>query len=573
MEWIVIALIGYGIVSSLWNATFGKKKITYTDAQGKKQTETLQKRQPREILGFEKPEIELTPEIQNILNKFENTKDNIFLTGKAGTGKSTLLRYFRATTNKNYAVVAPTGIAAINVQGQTIHSFFGFGIDVTQDRIKYARGEKQSIMLNLETLVIDEISMVRADLLDCINKSLQMNKSSNLPFGGVQIIAIGDPYQLPPVVKTPEYKFFKTVYKTPYFFSSNSYQAGKFTTYELSKIYRQSDPQFIRILNVVRSGDATVEDISELNSKTNAKVPHETAIKLVTTNVLAKSINATELAKIPSEAKLYRGTITGDFKEDQTPTDLELYLKEGARIMLLNNETNRRWVNGDIGTIIEIGQGVVKVKFDDNTYDDVPLHEWDNVKFIFDEEKRKILPEVVGKFIQLPIKLAWAVTIHKSQGMTYENVHIDFGNGTFAPGQAYVALSRCTSLDGLSFETPMSFGDVIVDNDVKAFMEGRASDIGKQPIKNINLPHETTDTDTISQISSIRTDTVDKSDINKLKFFVEFPEKYATGTAKAKEKVDHAKATFEKSKATFDIEFIDAYYDALEKYNKKLGQK
>lgn len=570
MEWLIIGLIGYGIVSSLWNGIFGKKKITYTDVNGNKQTESLKKRQPREILEFEKPEIEITPEIQNILDKFENSKDNIFLTGKAGTGKSTLLKYFRATTNRNYAVIAPTGIAAINVQGQTIHSFFGFGIDVTPDNIKYARGEKLTIMKTLDTLIIDEISMVRADLMDCINTSLQLNRGNKQPFGGVQIIAVGDPYQLPPVVKSPEYKFFKTVYKSPYFFSSNSYQDAYFTTYELSKIYRQSDPLFIGILNNVRTGSVTKEDIESLNENTGSRIPNESAIKLVTTNALARSINSTELSKIPGEAKLYRGVITGDFKEDQIPTEIELFLKEGARIMLLNNEPNRRWVNGDIGTIIEIGQGIVKVKFDDNTYDDIPINEWDNVRFIFDEEKKKILPEVVGKFIQLPIKLAWAVTIHKSQGMTYENVHIDFGNGTFAPGQAYVALSRCTSLDGLTFETPMRIDDILVDTDVKAFMEGRYSDIGKDAISSLTDVQVQAENNHTEKIEIKSTEQFDKSDINKLKFFVEFPEKYATGTEKARQKVENAKNTFERIKETLDIEFVEAYYDALERYNKKL---
>lgn len=559
MEWLLTVIAVAVIYYFIKEAFFGKK-VSYVDPSGKKKTEHLKRRQPRQILEFEKPDIEITPEIENALNRFENTSDNIFLTGKAGTGKSTLLRYFRSTTKKNYAVVAPTGIAALNVQGQTIHSFFGFGIDITPERIRYARADKLNMFRNLDALIIDEVSMVRADLLDCVDISLRKNRRNNLPFGGVQIIAIGDPYQLPPVVKTSEQKFFQTVYSSPHFFSAKSYQNANFSTLELTKIYRQSDAHFISILNNIRSGDLTQKDIDLLNSETNNKKFKDDAVKLVPTNALAKIINNSEMRKLPGEEREYRGHIIGDFNEYVIPTEMDLILKEGARVMLLNNDKRGRWVNGDIGNIISLEKNSVKVKFDDDTFDDVDLNEWDNIKFVFDEEKGKIVPEIVGRFIQLPIKLAWAMTIHKSQGKTYNNVHIDFGTGTFAPGQAYVALSRCISLEGLSFETPMVIDDVITDRSVKKFMGVTLNNVQ-------NIEQKTTARAYRGFPNGTK---VSKSDLNKLNSFINSPEKYATGTVKARGKVKNAQRTFDLIKDTLDQNTQDEFYNALKRYNTKL---
>ena len=562
MDWIVYLIIGIIIFSSLKESIFGKK-VTYTDEDGEQKKETLKRRQSRKTLAIEKPEnFEKTPEIENILDKFENTSNNFFLTGKAGTGKSTLLKYFRATTKKNHAVVAPTGIAAINVQGQTIHSFFGFGIDITPERVRFTKADKLNVLRNLNTLIIDEISMVRADLMDCIDVALRKNRRNDKPFGGVQIIAIGDPFQLPPIVQSSEQKYFQQVYGGPHFFNAKSYQKANFITLELTKIYRQKDNTFIDILNAVRSGDLTQKIIDKLNELTNNKPAEDHSIKLVTTNDLARTVNNSEMRKLPGEPKKYTGQITGDFKEKSTPTDIELLLKEGSRVMLLNNDKKGRWVNGDVGNIISLDENSVRVKFDDNTYDDVDLNEWDNIKFIYNEETRKIEPEITGKFIQLPIKLAWAVTIHKSQGKTYNYVHIDFGRGTFAPGQAYVALSRCTSIEGLTFEAPMMINDILTDDNVKQFMGINSTTSPSKSIKRKKKPPTSRKSKSNGRVS--------KSDLNKLNFFISNAEKYATGSEKAKNKVKQATKTFDLIKNTLDEKTKKEFYTAINKYRNKL---
>lgn len=558
MELIVI--IGVAIaIAALFGNKRSNQKVTYTDGAGIKKTESLQRRQSRHVSVIERPEnFEMTTENKRILDLMESTKQNIFLTGKAGTGKSTLLRYFRATTPKNHAVVAPTGIAAINVQGQTIHSFFGFKVGVTIGTVRYASYEKLKVLRNLDTLVIDEISMVRADLLDCIDKSLRMNRRSNLPFGGVQVIAIGDPYQLPPVVTASEQKFIMRTYGAPHFFKANSYREGKFKTEELNKIYRQSDDEFISILNAVRSGDHKAEHIDKLHTLTSSNQPNEMAVHLVTTNQMAQSINRTQLDLLSTSPMTYMAQTEGNFSEKAAPTDMELTLKEGAKVMLLNNDREGRWVNGDVGVIIGLDKSTVRVKFDDGTFDDVGPNVWENIQFQYDEETHKIEPVVVGRFVQLPIKLAWAVTIHKSQGKTYDNVHIDFGSGTFAPGQAYVALSRATSPGGLSFETPMLLDDVLIDEHVKLFMSGKSQATVSPKAKQAPSKQKT------------RSLNVTKSDLNKLKFFIQNPEGYAFVSQKSTDKVEAAKRTFETIKHQLSKEEIAAFETALEKYKARL---
>lgn len=548
-----------------------KEKVTYTDINNQKTTEIMQPRKPKKILQLEIPEIDHTPEIDNILDKFENSSGNIFLTGKAGTGKSTLLRYFIATTKKRFAVVAPTGIAAINVSGQTVHSFFSFRPDITLNSVRYLSAEKLNIVRNLDTLIIDEISMVRADLLDCIDKSLRMNRRKNAPFGGVQIIVVGDPFQLPPVVKNSEKAYFQKAYESPHFFSAQSYRDGNFKKFELTKVHRQKDPEFVNILNAIRSGEYTQDLIDTLNIKTTDKEPFLEATRVVTTNALAKMINDEELKKLSGAEKVYSGIVSGNFNEKDMPTEKELLLKEGELIMLLNNDKDHLWVNGTTAKIISLGPNSIKVKFlDDDTYANVELNEWDNIKFIYNEEDKKIEPEIVGKFIQLPVKPAWAITVHKSQGQTYNSAHIDFGSGTFAPGQAYVALSRCRSLEKLTLATPLLSSDIIVDESVQHFMgifsKNRQIKIIKESEK-----YEATNKSIIdNNFETKNPANVSKSDINKLKFFMQYPEKYTSGSEKALKKVKQAKKTFESINNTLDENEIRKFYKAIDKYNLRL---
>jgi len=557
MEYIILIIAGL-IIHGVINSFKSKNKVSYTDSDGTKKTEQLHPRKPNNILAIEKPsDFELSEESLEILNLFENTAHNVFMTGKAGTGKSTLLRYFRATTKKNHAVVAPTGIAAINVQGQTIHSFFGFGIDITPSRVRYVSANKLRVIRNLQMLIIDEISMVRADLLDCVNASLQLNRRSNLPFGGVQIIAIGDPYQLPPVVKTSEKKYFDQVYGGAHFFHSKAFQAGEFQIRELTKVHRQKDEVFKQILNGIRNGSYTDDEITLLNTSVFGNEVSADTIKLVTTNDLARSINDEEMRKLVGKEQVYKAHVSGEFKEKDMPTETELLLKEGAMVLLLNNDKDRRWVNGTTAKIISVDAASIKVKFDENSFAVVEPHEWDNIQFVYNEEEKKIEPQIVGKFIQIPVKPAWAITIHKSQGQTYQTVHIDFGRGTFAPGQAYVALSRCTSLSGLSLEAPLVSSDIVVDEQVHIFMSG--TDTG------ITQKRETT----LSQVSrsSAKSD-ITKSDVNKLLSFINSPEKYTSGSEKAQEKVVNAKRIFEMMKSELDQSTVSKYEAAINQYNK-----
>lgn len=565
---LVVGVIAVVIWVIAANSDGSSAKVTYTDAAGSQRSENLQRRKPRSVSVIERPDnFIMTAENQRILDLMEGASQNIFLTGKAGTGKSTLLRYFRSTTRKNHAVVAPTGIAAINVQGQTIHSFFGFKVGVTVGTVRFASADKLKVFRALDTLIIDEISMVRADLLDCIDKSLRMNRRIDRPFGGVQVIAIGDPYQLPPVVTASEQKFIMNTYGAPHFFKAHSYKAGSFKTEELNRVHRQSDPEFIGILNAVRTGNHSSEHIALLQRLTNNNIPNEKSIHLVTTNRMAQVINKAQLEALSGRSATYIAKVEGNFSEKSAPTDVELTLKEGAKVMLLNNDKEGRWVNGDVGTIIGLGASSVRVKFEDGTFDDVEAHSWENIRFEYDEETHKIEPVVVGRYVQLPVKLAWAITIHKSQGMSYDYLHVDFGSGTFAPGQAYVALSRSRTPQGLSFEAPMLAQDVIVDEHVKIFMgNARTTNIASAPKRQVASP---------VSISTRRPSTAQsfkptQANINQLKYFIQNPSGYTSGSAKAREKVRNAQLTFEAVKGQLSSEQVGAYDSAMRLYRSKV---
>lgn len=425
--------------------------------------------------------IEFDPIAQEALRLMEDTTEHIFLTGRAGTGKSTLLEHFRETTAKKIAVVAPTGVAALNVHGQTIHSFFSFSIDITESTVKRASGRKKMLFQKLQTLVIDEISMVRADLLDCIDISLRLNgPKPEMPFGGVQVIFIGDLYQLPPVVQSDEEELFSNHYKSPYFFDAKVFHAieSRMRYIELTKAYRQKDKDFLEVLDAIRMSRMTDAHMALINKRCDPAFNDESndfCINLKTTNAAADAWNRGKLAKLTTKQHTFTGVVTGDFRERNLPTSETLVVKEGAQVMLLNNDQQNRWVNGDVGIVESVREShdgtIISVRLRNGTVVPVTEHTWDMIRFFYDAETQQIESQTVGTFTQYPIRLAWAVTIHKAQGKTFDRVVIDFGRGTFAHGQAYVALSRCTTLDGLVLKMPLKHEHIFIDEQIETFME------------------------------------------------------------------------------------------------------
>jgi ATP-dependent exoDNAse (exonuclease V) alpha subunit len=414
----------------------------------------------------------LSEEFESIVEQIENTKDHFYITGKAGSGKSTLLAYFRSVTQKNTAVLAPTGVAAIRVKGQTIHSFFGFPPKVIQTRhIKKVR--QVELLQNLETLIIDEISMVRADVFDAIDYSLRVHrKKLTQPFGGVQVIVFGDLFQLPPVVNMDESSLLERIYPNgQFFFHSNIFQDAQFKTLELQSIYRQTDDHFIYLLNAVRDGSITNSQIDNLNDSLVENFEmDEGKIILTTTNARASGINQNYLKQLSSEEFSYRAQATGQFYKELFPTDEVLKLKKGAQVIMIKNDPEKRWVNGSIGTIHDIAEKKIKVKINHKIYE-VKKEKWDRIQYSYDDDQQEVLENVTGSFKQYPMRLAWAITIHKSQGQTFEKVIIDMSQGSFAPGQLYVALSRCISLEGIELLRPLKKSDVIVNKQLIGFQD------------------------------------------------------------------------------------------------------
>ena len=414
----------------------------------------------------------LSEEFETIIEQLENTKDHFYITGKAGSGKSTLLAYFRSITKKNTAVLAPTGVAAIRVKGQTIHSFFGFPPKVIQTRhIKKVR--QIEVLQNLETLIIDEVSMVRADVFDAIDYSLRVHrKKLTQPFGGVQLVVFGDLFQLPPVVNMDESGLLQQIYsKGHFFFHSNIFQDAQFKTLELYSIYRQKDDHFIHLLNSVRDGSITHSQIDNINDSLIDHIEmYEGKIILTTTNARASSINQKYLSQLNEEEFSYRGQATGQFYKELFPTDEILKLKKGAQVIMIKNDPEKRWVNGSIGIIHDIAQKKIKVKIDNKIFE-VKKEKWDRIQYTYDDDQQEVQEEITGSFKQYPMRLAWAITIHKSQGQTFEKVIIDMSQGSFAPGQLYVALSRCISLEGIELLRPIKKSDIIVNNQLIGFQD------------------------------------------------------------------------------------------------------
>ncbi|MBL4693755.1 AAA family ATPase [Candidatus Gracilibacteria bacterium] len=437
-------------------------------------------------------QIEINAEFERALNLLENSHQSLFITGNAGTGKSTLLEHFKATSKKRAAILAPTGVAALNVEGQTIHSFFLIPPNITPEKVLEHKLPPKRIktIANLDMIIIDEASMLRADLLDCIDVSLRhYRQEQNIPFGGIQMVFIGDLYQLPPVVAgATEKEMFRTQYASPYFFSAKALQDIDLTFLELEKVYRQKDNDFITLLNKVRNNSINQQEINVLNERHNPDKSEDFVITLTTTNAAADKKNLEESKKLGAKAQTFFGELDGEFSKRSLPTHMELALKVGAQVMLLNNDSAGRWVNGSIGKVTKIEfdefekDDVLTVALDTGKTVTVTKHSWNIHKYFFNEDTQKIDTEIAGSFNQFPLRLAWAVTIHKSQGKTFEKVIIDIGRGTFAHGQIYVALSRCTSLEGITLKVPIEKRHIWMDHKITNYFKSLNQERSAQPI-------------------------------------------------------------------------------------------
>ena len=429
------------------------------------------------------------PEFQDALNLIQYTRQSVFLTGKAGTGKSTFLKYVCANVKKKHVVLAPTGIAAINAGGSTLHSFFklpfhpllpddpNFSLKggKLHSFLKYSSDHRKLIQ-EIELVIIDEISMVRADIIDFIDKILRVySQNMREPFGGKQILLVGDVYQLEPVVKSDEREILNRFYPTPYFFSARVFNEIELVSIELTKVYRQTDKVFVNVLDHIRTNTASAFDLQLLNTRYNTEIEESESdmyITLTTRRDTVNFINEKKLAELPGESAILKGEIKGEFPENSLPTLMELELKPGAQIIFIKNDPEKRWVNGTIGTVSGIDEDdTLYIITEDGQEFDVKKERWANIRYQYNEQEKKIEEEELGVFIQYPIRLAWAITIHKSQGLTFSRVIIDFTGGVFAGGQTYVALSRCTSLDGIQLKKPISRGDIFVRPEIVNFAQ------------------------------------------------------------------------------------------------------
>jgi len=425
---------------------------------------------------IKKEPLELSEEFHYMLNVMEKTDQNLFITGRAGTGKSTLLQLFRNTTRKKTVVLAPTGIAALNVKGQTIHSFFNLPPKIINpDDIK--KRKNHYFFKKIEVIIIDEISMVRADLLDSINVFLKVNRDKYAPFGGVQMIFFGDLFQLPPVVASQfEHQFFRTHYESPYFFSAHIFEQGfEIEKFELNKVYRQEEKHFVRLLDGIRTKDIDWDDIEDLNQRYIEDFQGgEYYITLSTRNDTVDQINQKELAKITGASETFYASMTGTFNPKLFPTESSLNLRVGAQVMFIRNDPERKFVNGTIGKVVEldIDKILVVVEKENGSKEmiEVAQQEWEIIQYKLNAYNE---PEasVVATFKQYPLKLAWAITIHKSQGKTFDKVIIELGKGAFEFGQTYVALSRCRTLGGIVLKRPIKPNDIMVDERVVEYYE------------------------------------------------------------------------------------------------------
>ena len=431
------------------------------------------------------------PELQKALQLIEFSNRSVFLTGKAGTGKSTFLRHIASTTKKKHVILAPTGIAAINAGGSTLHSFFKlpfhpllpndsrYSARNIRSTLKY-NSEKVKMIRELELIIIDEISMVRADIIDFIDKVLRVySRNMSQPFGGKQLLMVGDVYQLEPVVREEDRQLLQPFYPSSFFFDAHVFREKQVVSIELRKVYRQSDPVFIGILDNIRTSQATDSDLSLLNARVTSGQSgllqsDSLAITLSTTRDTVDFINTQHLEELPGEPVILNGATNGDFPETMMPTPIQLELKVGAQVIFIKNDMDHRWVNGTLGIVIGLDEDGTRiyVRKESGEEVDVERDRWSNVRYAFNEVEKRIEEEEIGSYIQFPVRLAWAITVHKSQGLTFNNVKIDFGHGVFAGGQTYVALSRCTSLEGIELNQPIRHSDVFVRDEVKRFAAG-----------------------------------------------------------------------------------------------------
>lgn len=420
------------------------------------------------------------------LDIVENTRGSLFLTGKAGTGKSTFLRYVAENTKKKHVVLAPTGIAAINAGGSTIHSFFRvpFHPLLPNDSRYNARNIRKTlkypndhikIIREVELIIIDEISMVRADIIDFIDKVLRIYcQNMREPFGGKQMLFVGDIFQLEPVVKHDDRQLFQPFYPSAYFFDAKVFANIHLVSIELQKVYRQKDSTFISILDRIRNNTATQADLNVLNNRVGAELhlsDSALAITLASRRDTVDYINNQKLAEITGNPSIFFGEIKGEYPETSLPSPMELAVKPGAQVIFVKNDKDKRFVNGTLGVVVGIDEedGVISIVKENGEEVDLERTAWEHIRYTYNEKEQKIEEELLGSYTQFPICLAWAITIHKSQGLTFQQVKLDFSGGVFAGGQAYVALSRCTSLEGISMSQPIKPNDIFVKADVMRF--------------------------------------------------------------------------------------------------------